>query len=225
MNRCAPPSHDGLVSRPGRQQNSETPAHFFPTVRFISTRSSPPTRIETSRLVLRLAQADEAHLVRAAIDSSLDHLRAWMPWALNEPRSLADTRALLTRGRARFSSGDDFQYSIFDAGETEIVGGIGLHRRSEQDCLEIGYWIRADRVGQGFATESARALTEAALQMPDTERVQIDCDPSNVPSKRVPEKLGYTLVERREGNKRTPSGDVRDTLVYQLSDLAELRMS
>lgn len=79
----------------------------------------------TSRLVLRVAGPEEAHLLRTAIDSSLDHLRAWMPWALTEPRSLAETQAHLARGRARFSTGDDFQYSVFDGEETEILGGMG----------------------------------------------------------------------------------------------------
>lgn len=145
-----------------------------------------------------------------------------MPWALTEPRSLAETQAHLARGRARFSTGDDFQYSVFDGEETEILGGMGLHRRSEPGCLEIGYWIRADSVGHGFATECARALTIAALEMPDVERVQIDCDPSNASSIRVAEKLGYELLERRSGNKRSPSGGLRDTLVYQLTDVARL---
>ena len=148
-----------------------------------------------------------------------------MPWAMSEPRTVDETRAHLLRGAARFVAGQDFQYSVFDSDEKEILGGAGLHARSEPGCFEIGYWIRANQVNQGFATECARALTIAALETSGVERVEIDCDPANVASRRVPEKLGYQLLERREGNKRTPLGEPRDTLVFQISRLADLASS
>lgn len=182
------------------------------------TDTSPPHRIRTQRCVLRVADPAEAVLLRAAIDSSLEHLRAWLPWAVQEPRSLAETKEHLVRGRERFEQCDDFQYSIFDGDEREILGGVGLHRRGEPGCLEIGYWIRRDRVGQGLATECVRALTIAALGMLGIDRVQIDCDPENQASRRIPEKLGYDLLQHRLRNKKKPTGELRDTLVYQISD-------
>jgi RimJ/RimL family protein N-acetyltransferase len=166
--------------------------------------------------VLRLCEPDEAHLLRAAIDTSLGHLRAWMPWAMKEPRSLDQTRELLARGAKRFAEGEDFMYTIFDHDETEVLGGAGLHRRAEVDCLEMGYWIRADLIGRGFATEAARALSIAALETPGISRVQIDCDPRNERSIRIPEKLGYQLLELRTANKVTPTGRPRDTMVFEL---------
>jgi RimJ/RimL family protein N-acetyltransferase len=177
---------------------------------------TPPRRIETHRLVLRVCEPDEAHLLRAAIDISLDRLRAWLPWAMKEPSSIDQTRELLARGARRFAEGEDFMYTIFDQDETEVLGGAGLHRRAETDCLEIGYWIRADQIGKGYATEAARALTAAALAVPGIHRVQIDCDPRNHQSIRIPEKLGYQLLELRTANKLTPTGAPRDTMVFEL---------
>ena len=45
-------------------------------------------RIETERLVIRCYQPQDAALLKAAIDESLDHLRPWMPWAVHEPESV-----------------------------------------------------------------------------------------------------------------------------------------
>ena len=179
---------------------------------------TPPRRIETRRLVLRRCRPDEAPLLRDAIDSSLTHLRAWMPWAMQEPRSLAATREHIERSLAEFERGEDFAYSIFPTSEREIFGGIGLHRRSGDDCLELGYWVREEQLGLGYATEAAGALAAAALGLRGIARVQIDCDPANAASRRVAEKLGCTLLEHRKGNKLTPSGEPRDTLVFELSD-------
>ncbi len=166
--------------------------------------------------MLRSLGPEHAGLLREAIDSSLDHLREWLPWAVSEPRSLDETRAHLGRGRKRFISGEDFQYTVLDRQENRVVGGVGLHRRSSADCLEIGYWIRADSLGRGYASEAAGALCRIGLTLPGIRRIQIDCDPRNVRSVRVPERLGFERLERRQGNKRTPGGGPRDTLVFEV---------
>jgi hypothetical protein len=72
------------------------------------------------------------------------------------------SRSDVAGGAKRFADGEDFMYTIFDHEETEVLGGAGLHRRAEADCLEMGYWIRADRVGRGYATQAARALSIVA---------------------------------------------------------------
>ena len=72
-----------------------------------------------------------------------------MPWAMLEPRSLAATREHIERSLAEFERGEDFAYNIFPPSEREVFGSVGLHRRSEVDCLELGYWIRADQIGLG----------------------------------------------------------------------------
>jgi RimJ/RimL family protein N-acetyltransferase len=182
------------------------------------TPASPPRRIETENLVLRAWRASDAPLLRHAIDSSLDHLRAWMPWAMNEPASLEDTFARLAGYAAKFDAGEDFVYGIFNRDETSVLGGTGLHPRIAADGLEIGYWIRADQVRRGFAVEAARALTEAGLAVPDVVRIQIRCDPANVVSRRIPERLGYRLIEHRSGDTIDPRGLPRDTVVYERRD-------
>ncbi len=171
---------------------------------------------------MRTCGPDDVLLLRSTIDSSLEHLRAWMTWAIHEPATLTETRQRLERGAARFAKGEDFSYGIFNATESEIVGGAGLHRRGEPDCLEIGYWIRGDCVGAGFATETARALTGEGLKLPEIDRIQIDCDPENRRSLRIPEKLGYEVVELVRANKVTPDGRPRDTLVYEITSAMKL---
>src|SRR5439155_22043403 len=63
---------------------------------------TPPYRIETERLVIRCWEPQDAPLLKEAIDSSLDHLRPWMPWAREEPQSLAQKVELLRHFRGRF---------------------------------------------------------------------------------------------------------------------------
>ncbi|MGI8886006.1 MAG: hypothetical protein ACR2G9_03745 [Gaiellaceae bacterium] len=52
--------------------------------------SDPPYRIVSERLVIRCWEPLDAPLVKEAIDSSLEHLQPWMPWARAEPQELSE---------------------------------------------------------------------------------------------------------------------------------------
>jgi RimJ/RimL family protein N-acetyltransferase len=178
----------------------------------------PPYRIETPRLVVRCWEPADAPRLKEAVDSSVDHLRAWMPWAESEPRPLEDKVALLRRFRGAFDLDQEFVYGIFAADESEVVGGTGLHRRVGEDAFEIGYWIRESRTGQGLATEVSAALTRVAFEVCDVDRVEIRVDPENVRSLAVPRKLGY--VEEATLRRRLPPKEgepgLRDVTVFTI---------
>jgi RimJ/RimL family protein N-acetyltransferase len=178
----------------------------------------PPYRVVTERLVIRCWDPCDAALLKEAVDASLDHLRAWMPWAHDDPQPLAEKVGLLRRFRGRFDLGQDFVYGLFDRAETEVVGGSGLHTRVGNGALEIGYWIRASRVGQGLATEATAALTRVAFAVAGVDRVEIRIDPANEASLAVPRKLGF--VEEATLRRRLPLADPtsprRDAVVFTL---------
>jgi RimJ/RimL family protein N-acetyltransferase len=177
----------------------------------------PPYRIETERLVLRCSEPRDAPLLKDAIDSSLDHLRPWMPWAEAEPQTLEEKIALLRRFRGNFDLGEDFVYGIFAPDESRVLGGTGLHRRVGDDAFEIGYFIRADSTRQGLATESTAALTRVAFDVCGVDRVEIHVEPANEASRRVPGKLGF--VEEATLRRRLPSraGEARrDVVVFTM---------
>ena len=140
-----------------------------------------------------------------------------MPWAHDEPRPLDERIELLRVFRGRFDLGEDFVYGIFTRDESEVVGGSGLHTRVGEGALEIGYWIRASRVGLGLARETAAALTAVAFRVCGVDRVEIRVDPANGASLRVPRALGFTEegVFRRRLPGR-PGDEPHDAAVFAL---------
>src|SRR5438105_963348 len=116
-----------------------------------------PYRIETERLVVRCYEPRDAPLLKDAVDSSLDHLRPWMPWAEHEPQTLEEKTELLRSFRSQFDAGENFVYGIFSPDEAEQLGGSGLHPRIDLGGLEIGYFIRASATRRGYVTESSAA--------------------------------------------------------------------
>jgi RimJ/RimL family protein N-acetyltransferase len=175
---------------------------------------TPPYRIVTERLVLRCWEPRDAPLLKEAVDSSIDHLLPWMPWAVHEPQSLEEKVALLRQFRGKFDLGQDFTYGIFSPEETQALGGTGLHTRIGDDALEIGYWIRASRAGEGLGTESTAALTRVAFEFTEVDRVEIHCEPENERSRAIPRRLGYR--EEATLRRRLRHPDPRDVVVYSL---------
>lgn len=157
---------------------------------------TPPYRIETDRLVIRCYEPTDAPLLKDAVDSSIEHLLPWMPWARYEPQTLAAKVDLLRDFRGQFDRDENWIYGVFSRDESRQVGGSGLHPRGGPDSLEIGYFIRADSIGQGYATEVTAVLTRVGFEICGLARVDLQIEPDNERSLAIPHKLGFTLEGR-----------------------------
>jgi ribosomal-protein-serine acetyltransferase len=165
---------------------------------------TPPERVSVDPITIRRwVDADVAPL-HALILANLDHLRPWMAWVAAEPLCLVEREAKIGEWTRCWDDGVDFPYAIVD-GSGDLLGGCGLHRRIGAAGLEIGYWVRGDRVGQGIATRAVAALTEAAFSIEGVDHVEIHHDAANVASRRVPEKNGFVLVGESPDQAVAPS--------------------
>ncbi len=178
----------------------------------------PPYRIETELLLLRCWEPADAARLKEALDSSVEHLRPWMPWAHDEPSPVEMVASRLRTFRGRFDLDEEYVFGLFTPDGREVVGGAGLHPRSGPGSLEIGYWIRPEQVRRGLATDATAALTQAAFRVCGVERVEIHVDPANTPSLGIPAKLGFRreATLRRRLESVPPSAGRRDEVVFTL---------
>jgi RimJ/RimL family protein N-acetyltransferase len=177
----------------------------------------PPYRIETERLVIRCYEGRDAQLLTEALNSSIEHLRPFMPWADDLPQSVEDSYALCRRFRAAFDSDEEYVCGFFDKSESELLGGGGLHPRTGPSGMDIGYWVRASAKRQGIAVEAAAALTHVGIEVCKADRIEIHVDPHNDASLGVPRKLGF--VEEATLRRRLPSrvGEpLRDVTIFTM---------
>ncbi len=177
----------------------------------------PAYSIRTRRLLLRCWNPSDATLLKQAIDTSVEHLRPWMPWAEYEPTTLQTKIDRIRNWRGKFDLNQDFVYGVFNPEDTRVLGGTGLHTRLGPHAREIGYWIHKDFINQGYATELSAALTKVAFEIEKVKRVEIHCNPSNVRSASVPRKLGYTFEATLK--RRLPLPDsFGDSMIWTLFD-------
>jgi RimJ/RimL family protein N-acetyltransferase len=107
---------------------------------------------------------------------------------------------------------------MLDRAENRIVGGISLYRTDwNVRSAEVGYGVRGDARGRGYATEALIAVTRWALAVGGLQRVMLTANTDNTASIRVAEKAMF----RREGTlrrARLENDGLHDLAVFSLLD-------
>lgn len=177
-----------------------------------------PVPIITPRLILRPPQIGDGEILHAAIKESFDVLTQWMPWAKEMP-TLKESEVVVRQSAAnwilRKNEEPYLPLFMFDKTTHDFVGATGYHHYDwDVPCIEIGYWIRTSYMGQGLMTEAVQALTQFAFLQLKVKRITITCDPDNIRSRKIPERLGYGLESVIKSNRVNVQGEVSDTLVF-----------
>ncbi|MGR0158620.1 GNAT family N-acetyltransferase [Paenarthrobacter nitroguajacolicus] len=112
------------------------------------------------------------------------------------PKSRAETVAWIEWNRANYAR-DGFGLWIVETHDSEFVGDCGLtwqevNGRAE---LEVGYHVRRDLQGRGYATEAALACVEIARDVLRMPRLVAIIHPDNAASRRVAERVGMRYLE------------------------------
>ncbi len=148
--------------------------------------------IETERLTLRRLVPEDFGAVRRI--HSDPEVMAIYGGVFTEQ----GTREFIQRNVDRYAKDGVGFYAITlkDTGELIGCGGIIMQPTDQGIEPEIGYQIRRDQQGRGYATEMARGCMKYAFEVLKTDHIISLIRPDNMPSRRVAEKNG--LVVDRE---------------------------
>jgi RimJ/RimL family protein N-acetyltransferase len=169
--------------------------------------------LKTERLLLREIAASDFDAVHAYA-SDLEVVE-FMTWG---PNTEQDTRDFLERSvtAAAKDPRTDFALAVVRREDERMIGSAGLHLSGEGGHQAmLGYCYSPEAWGHGFATEAAEALLALGFDALGLDRIWAGCDPSNVGSIRVLEKLGMSLEGRLRKDIRV-RGELRDTLVFAI---------
>lgn len=145
-------------------------------------------------LTLRPPVDADAAAILAAIRRSLPELAPWMPWA-SESYDLDAARAWI-----RGETGDAHRFVMLDI-SGEVVGSCGLNGVSELNRSgNLGYWVRSDRTGNGYATTATQLLRQYGHEAAGLHRIEVVMSVRNEASRRVAEKAGALYEGRLRGH-------------------------
>jgi RimJ/RimL family protein N-acetyltransferase len=147
--------------------------------------------ITSERLMLRrLTPEDFASVRRIHSDPDVMHIYGGV-------FSEQATREAIRRNIDRYEKDGVGFYAITlkETGELIGCGGIIMQPTDQGVEPEIGYQMRRDQQGRGYATEMARACMRYAFETLKADHIISLIRPDNQPSRRVAEKNGL-IVDR-----------------------------
>lgn len=134
---------------------------------------------------LRPAVKEDAPEVTAAVQSSWPELFEWQPWAI----PTFDEAAAL-----RWIGGDldPTEHAFVILGPDETIAGVcGLNLVNEVNRFaNLGFWLRSDRTGRGWATAAARLVVRYGFEELGLHRIELLMAAANGSSRRVAERIG-----------------------------------
>lgn len=140
----------------------------------------------------RLVALDDVPELTLLMVANREHLAPWQPTpaddAFTETGQADGVRAALDA----FAAGQSLPHVILD-GFGVIVGRISLNSliRGAFQSASVGYWVSAERTGEGIATSAVTRIVDLAFGELGLHRLQGETLAHNVTSRRVLERNGF----------------------------------
>ncbi len=111
------------------------------------------------------------------------------------PKTREESADWIRRAQASYAAHGHGLWAI-ETHEGEFVGDCGITWQSydHTPVREVGYHVRAEMQGQGYATEAAAACVEFVRERFAPTLLTAIIHPENTASRRVAEKLGMTHI-------------------------------
>ena len=144
--------------------------------------------LETERLRLRPMVPEDLDAFHAVVSDPVS--MRFYPRPFDRERS----RAWIERVEERYARDGFGLLAVEEAATGEMIGDCGpmIQPVLGEDHVELGWHIRRDRQGMGFATEAGAACRDEAWRVIAPERLISIIRPENVPSWSVARALGFT---------------------------------
>lgn len=139
-------------------------------------------------------------------------------------RTRAEAAAWIAGNRRRYEQDGHGLWIVetHDDGGPGFVGDCGLtwQEVEGEPRLEVGYHVRPDLWGRGYATEAAAACRDHARDVLGHHELVAIIHPENTPSRRVAERIGMQVV----GEDRTGAREACTALGIQARTVLGMRL-
>ena len=167
----------------------------------------------TERLVLRPLRTDDVDVILAYRNDPV--VAEYQDWDLPVTRERVERHVEAQSNWIDIVPGEPRQIGIEREGQ--LIGDLYVDLDEHGGVAEIGFTLRADHQGKGYAFEAASAVVSDLVERLGCHRIYGQLSPKNVRSARLLEKLGMH-VESLAPRSYWCRGAWDDNLVYAMSD-------
>lgn len=171
--------------------------------------------IETERLILRDWQELDTEPFRAMNKDPM--VMEFFPNVLTDKES----DAFSVRIKDEFKEYGYGLYAVETKNSQELIGFVGFHRAVFQSaftpCIEIGWRLKTDAWGKGYATECAKACLRYGLESLGLERVSSFTSQINTRSENVMKKIGLKKIREFDHPNIDDSSKLKPHVLYSIS--------
>lgn len=144
-----------------------------------------------NNLKLALVQPSFAECYYQIVSEQRDYLKQWLAWP-EHADNVEFFQAFIKKSLHDYADGKSLTCAMIY--HDEIVGNISFNSISTAlKKVEIGYWLRQDYQGKGIVSQSVTTLINYAFEQLKMDVVEISVAVDNQPSRKVCERLGFTL--------------------------------
>jgi RimJ/RimL family protein N-acetyltransferase len=126
---------------------------------------------------------------------------------------ISETETFINKSLLEMAAGEKLVVVILKKDDQEFLGCSGIHNLNTK-YPSLGIWLKKSAHGQGYGLEAITALKQWADDNLDCEYLTYPVDQANIPSRRIPEKLGGQII--REYEVTNMSGRVLNIVEYQI---------
>jgi RimJ/RimL family protein N-acetyltransferase len=179
------------------------------------------TELTDGTISLRPITTSHVNDLADSVQSSFEQLSPWMPWCRSNTGHAEMAEFVRGARRAR-QIGGEYHFAIHDSLGGGFLGMSAITRVQERvRGAELGYWLRTDATGKGYATRSARLLASWAFEELGLQRIAIIAAVGNTQSQAVASRAGATHEGLGRNGCVIGDGSQCDAVIFSLipSDL------
>lgn len=131
----------------------------------------------------------------------------------NPPKHISETEDFINDSLLEIKKGENLVLVILKKNSFKFLGCTGIQEINSNEP-ELGIWLKKSAHGKGYGLETIIGLKTWAEENLDFQYLVYCADKANIPSRRIPEKLGGKII--REYKKTNLSGRVLNILEYAI---------
>jgi len=176
--------------------------------------------LKSERVILReMEETDWRDVHKYASQEKVCQYQPWGPNSEQETENFVNLILIDAKKDPR----SRFVFAVIEKESGELIGAGEINIRDSSNRVgEIGYIMNPQYWGKGFATEVAKLLIAYGFNDLNLHRIYATCDPRNIGSSKVLEKVGMIKEGRMRQDLLLKDG-WRDSLLYSILEHEWLR--